>query len=200
MPHEQGLDLKGLVSLIKQHCLASDTGTLFLLTEKSATVKLVLLNGEIAALSYQSIRGEEAILPISQVQHCKTRYYAGVKLLPINKDLPKTDIILDLLQGKDKQAIDPTDTTQIITERSTQSDSSETVVKTLDAVLSILIDETTEFMGPFASVLCKKYMASANNPPTIKEIHTALRQLADDIRDESKSMQLEQNVLQRIQL
>ena len=198
MPHDTGFDRQGLIAQIKLHCEAGDTGTLFLLTEQSATVKLVLSEGDIVALSYQSIRGEDAIEPISQLQHCKLRYYAGVKLLPVNNKLPDTETILDLLQGGTTQ--EATITTQIIAPATPPSTQSKTIRDTLENVLTILTEEATEFLGPFAAVLCKKYLESASNPPSLEAINLALHQLAGDIRDETKSSQLERKVLQRIRL
>ena len=199
MPHEKGLDLQDLLARIKQHCLANDTGTLFLLTENNATIKLVIVEGEIIALSYQAIRGEEAIIPISQLRHCKARYYTGVKLLPANQHLPNTETILDLLQEQSKLSPDAAETTKIVAEKPNQADKTEAVNSSFATVLTILIDETTEYLGPFATVLCRKYMERTSHPPTVSQIHTVLRQLAADIGDETKSMQLEQKVLQRIE-
>ncbi|MCW8890845.1 MAG: hypothetical protein OQL20_09330 [Sedimenticola sp.] len=200
MPHDTGLDRQGLITQIRQHCKNRDTGTLFLLTEKRATVKLVIAEGTIAALSYQSIRGEEAILPMSRLLQCSMRYYPGVKLLPANQTLPTTEQIINRLQGGATNEDAVQGNTQILIEKPNRSNLSETVQDALEDVLTILIDETTEFMGPFATVLCRKYMEGAGNPPTLSEIQRALHQLAEDIRDKTKSNQLEQNVLQRIRL
>jgi hypothetical protein len=194
MPQQTVQNLQGLLSLIKRHCLAKDTGTLFLITEKSATIKFVFDEGYIVALSYQSIRGSDAILPISQLRSCKTRYYKGVKLLPATQNLPVTDAILDELEGITYNQ----DTTQFLPLQQNTVDAAKGVGHALQSVLAIVIEETTEFMGPFASVLCKKYMEELSDPPTQDQIHTVLSHLAKDIRDEEKSMQLERNIMLRL--
>ncbi|TVO70501.1 hypothetical protein [Sedimenticola selenatireducens] len=194
MPQQTNQTLQGLVSLIKRHCLENDTGTLFLITEKSATIKLVIDEGDIIALSYQSIRGSDALLPISQLRSCKTRFYKGVKLLPTTQKLPSTDVILDELEGITYNQ----DTTQFLPLQQNTVDAAKGVGHALQSVLAIVIEETTEFMGPFASVLCKKYMGELSDPPTQDQIHTVLSHLAKDIRDEEKSMQLERNIMLRL--
>jgi hypothetical protein len=194
MPQQTDQNLQELISLIRRHCLEKDTGTLFLITEKSAIIKLVIDEGSIIALSYQSIRGSDALFPISQLRSCKTRYYKGVKLLPATPNLPTTDIILDELEGITYNK----DATQLLPSQPHNPDEETSVQHSLQSVLALVIEETTEFMGPFATVLCKKYMDNMSDPPTLNQIHAVLSQLAEDIRDEEKSMQLKRNIILRL--
>ncbi|WP_428604585.1 hypothetical protein [Sedimenticola sp.] len=198
MPPSQDIDLTGLVELIAEHRRKRDTGTLFLVTDRNETIKLVLQEGVIGALSYQSIRGQQALNPIRQINSCKARFYQGVKLLPVNPSLPSTDEIIELLGDSHNQASGQPLERGGKTPPRTATKNTLQMASSLDALRDILVEEATELLGPFARVLCDRYLETATDPPLQAQLQLALNALAQDINDPEKSRQLAHRVMQRI--
>lgn len=136
--------------------------------------QIVLLDGNIVALSCLHQRGKEALLLIRQINPNWFQFIKGSSVT-IDPDLPSTADILNSLSSS--------------TASTSVSLGSTINTPQTDAVLK---ETLAEYMGPVAPMICNKILRQAHN------LDSAIDLLAQEIPDRQQALDFKKQVRQKL--
>lgn len=178
--------IRSLVKLCKERA----SGTLFFNLNTGVSARLVLNRGSIRWVAYSDLRGLAAIDAIREIETARMSFNPNLKLVIGEQDLPSTSEIITQLDNKRRS--DPTEQEEIplITEAVPISpplmEATADRPFELERVRSVLEQESMEYLGPMARVLCADYLKSMPSYLSHAQVRQVIGALAQDINNERK--------------
>jgi hypothetical protein len=182
--------IRGLVKLCKERA----SGTVFFNLDNGESARLVLNRGEICWVAFGNLRGEPAIDSIHTIDTGRLYFNPNLKLSIGEQKLPSTRQILKrftsrsdaLAPDQDEPDRDVPIVTDVVSAGPSAVDAGGDRPFQLERVRLALENESMEYLGPMAKVLCHDYL----KPMPTQLSHTQVRQLisalVQDIHDERK--------------
>ncbi len=194
---------------LKQLCEAKCSGIVFMMAEKNIMLQIVLTEGDIVSVVYQTKRGTEAL---ELIQSFEFIHFTLFNFIPRNASAnkPKVDLNLpprsDILESirQTGQSISQTEGMTFINievpagiGKSTQRAYSENVIThNLTKVIEIVVNELTFYLGPIAPMVCDEHL---NNAIELSDVLDSLDKIASAIDDDASEVKFKQQVIKKLQ-
>ena len=186
--------LRSLVNLCKEKA----SGTLFFNLDTGVSARLVLNQGSIRWIAYSDLRGEPAIDAIKQIEMARMSFNPNLKLVIGDQGLPATaEIIKRLDPGRSRsvsEAAIPVVTEAVSLEPPVAAEAGVDRPFEMDNVRRVLEQESMEFLGPMARILCADYLKSMPSRLTHAQVRQLISSLMQDINNANKSQDFEARV------
>ncbi|HEW98527.1 MAG TPA: DUF4388 domain-containing protein [Beggiatoa sp.] len=147
--------------MAKIHHLSSkgQTGTLFITSDEGHLVRIVLNDGRITYLVFDTQhRGYDAIPLINTIKFGRLQFAEGVFETAQEVPLPSTNEIFKLFQETEQGNLDIAATVV--------SDISPNLIKAAEQIKKALAN----YIGPFAAIVCDEYIDNINNTTGFRTI------------------------------
>ncbi|MEJ2589812.1 MAG: hypothetical protein P8178_00180 [Candidatus Thiodiazotropha sp.] len=186
--------LRSLVNLCKEKA----SGTLFFNLDTGVSARLVLNRGSIRWVAYSDLRGEPAIDAIKQIVTARMSFNPNLKLVIGNQGLPATAEIIKRLDParsrSEPEAAIPvvTDAVSIAPPAAVEAGADRPFE--LDDVRWVLEQESMEYLGPMARILCADYLKSMPSHLSHAQVRQLIGSLMQDINNAHKSQEFEARV------
>ncbi len=189
MAEHQTVNNRELAAEITRLCRAGASGTVFLATGESHQARLVLQQGRIVCAHLGRDEGESAIRAIAALPSGQFAFNPELQLVSKMQPMPDTETLLQILQAG-VIAADRVPPAQVEPATAGLPGNGE--------IVQVLIEESTEYLGPMALVICQEYLRQC--PPTMTEMHIrqVVRQVQQDINDTDKAERFRASVFQRL--
>jgi hypothetical protein len=177
--------IKALVSL----CRERSSGTVFYNLNNGLTARIVLNRGEISWVAFGEHRGIDAIEEISLIDSGRMSFNHTLKLAIGKQNLPSTPEILKIINTlgnieRKSRAKASYQATQKPNSTRNASTSGKTFDK--DRVCEIIVNESIEYIGPIAKIVCTEYMKSQPDMISLNSLRKLIDIIVLDINDDSK--------------
>lgn len=174
-----------LLMEIRRLCNEKQTGTLFITSEDSHLARIVLNEGHINFLVFDTkYRGYDAIYLISRIKSGRLQFVEGVFETTQEVPLPTTDHIFHLF-GEEES---------ISTETSPLPPIPPQLREAVDHVKKAL----ATYIGPFANIICEEYLEENKNIRTLDDISAMIEIVASEIGDSQTEQVFKTEVKQEI--
>jgi hypothetical protein len=177
--------IRSLVKLCKERA----SGTLFFNLNTGVSARLVLNRGSIRWVAYSDLRGQPAIDAIKEIEAARMSFNPNLKLVIGEQALPSTSEIIAQLDYKKRSDSSEQAIPVVSDEISINPPSMEPTVDRpfeLERVRSVLEQESMEFLGPMARVLCADYLKSMPSHLSHVQVRQLIGALTQDINNERK--------------
>jgi hypothetical protein len=184
--------IRALVTL----CKDKSSGTVFYNLNSGVSARLVLNHGEICWVAFGELRGEEAIEEIRLIDSGRMSFNPSLKLAIGKQSLPATPEILRAINSRSHDHETHSHDLDLGSTTSTL-DTSETIIgKSYDKreVCKIVGEQSLEFIGPMAKVLCAEYTKSMSAQIGLNDVRKVINAIAQDIDDTHKAQLFKDNV------
>jgi hypothetical protein len=185
------LDHQKFIRALVTLCKDKSSGTVFYNLDSGLSARLVLNHGEICWVAFGELRGEEAIKEIRSIQSGRMSFNPSLKLAIGKQSLPTTPDILraintrNLNHGLDLGSTTSTlETSEVITGKSYDK----------QEVCKVAEQQSLEFIGPMAKVLCAEYTKSMSARIGLNDVRKLINTIARDIDDTHKARLFKDNV------
>ena len=177
MSEHETLENRELVKKIISLCQQRASGTVFIVTEDNHLARIVLIKGEIVCASLQRLEGVAVIRALSNMASGAFGFNPELQVVTKKQALPDTASLLETLQSGD-----------IYLKQRAAVESAPLGAKlpSTPEILNVLVQESTEFLGPMASILCQEYIQDLTAPVSEGNIQHVIRQLERDINHPDK--------------
>ena len=175
-----------LVEEIANLCRQRSSGTIFIATPDNQLAKLALVDGEIVCASLRRLHGVEVIKAIAVLESGQFGFNPDLQLVTKREHLPDTETLIGILRSSQSSA-PPVDTELAGLLPENQASNAD--------ITQILIRESTEYIGPMATVICQEYMQEQPPFPNQHQINQVIHRLEQDINDADKAIKFRQAVL-----
>ncbi|MCH9638938.1 MAG: hypothetical protein K0U40_05540 [Betaproteobacteria bacterium] len=176
-----------VVNEIENLCLTQSSGTIYLTNEKGVMAQILLMEGNIVDIRYQSMRGIEALELIFKSIRFGFLKFAeqnqSVIKSMVDTSLPPTDHILEKLNKYSKNVAK----VRVFKEISNDK---------LARASEIVIAELTVYLGPMAAMVCDEYLENAKD---LMSVMGSLDRIANEIGDSAKEIEFKRLVTENIQ-
>jgi hypothetical protein len=191
-----------LIRRLLKLCKERASGTVFFNLDNGESARLVLNRGEICWVAFRDLRGEPAIDDIREIDSARLNFNPLLKLAIGEQKLPSTREILKRFTSRGDDAVPDHDVpdhdvpivTDVVSPGPSAVDAGGDRPFQLEQVRLVLENESMEYLGPMAKVLCGDYL----KPMPTQLSHTQVRQLigalVQDIHDERKGQRFMQRV------
>ncbi|MES9852683.1 MAG: hypothetical protein ABW170_12745 [Candidatus Thiodiazotropha sp. L084R] len=171
--------IKALITL----CRDKSSGTVFYNLESGISARMVLNHGVITWVACGELRGEEAVDAIRLIDSGRMSFNPSLKLTIGKQSLPTTPEILREINTRNfNSAV----TDSFKTSANVPSESIVGNSYNKEDVCRIVVQESIEFIGPIAKVICADYMKSMPSQIGVKNIRNLIDSIALDINDDIK--------------
>ena len=185
--------IRGLIKL----CRDKASGTVFLNIEDGNSARLVLNQGVIRWAAFKDLRGVPAIDAISEIGAARLKFNPVLKLSIGEQQLPSTPEVLKRLnshasveQGEDEEV--PT-ITDVVSSKPPLDTGGDRPFK-LNQVRGVLEQESMEYLGPMARLICGDYLKSLPADLSLLQVRQVMNALLQDINDEQKGQRFMERV------
>lgn len=184
MSESSSLTNHEIVDAIARLCAQRASGTVFIVTPENRLARMVLQQGRIVCANLGRDNGVDVCKAIANLARAQFSFNDQLQLVTGNQDMPDTAELLQIMRSGNAG----------------QKASGHSAEEGLGSheVLRILIEETTEFIGPMARVICQEYMQQCPPRPGRAHIQQVLQRLEQDINDGAKAEQLRNRVGARL--
>ena len=159
------------------HRLSSEgqTGTLFITSDEGHLVRIVLNEGRITYLVFDTRhRGYDAIPLINTIKFGRLQFAEGVFETAQEVPLPSTDEILKLFKETGTGHLD------IAAPKKVASQVSSNMIKAAEQIQNALAN----YIGPFAAIVCDEYLDNINTGlQTVDEVMAMIEAISLEIDD-----------------
>lgn len=189
MSERESIENRELVKKIIELCQQQASGTIFIATADNHLAKVALIEGEIVCASLHRLNGLDAIRALAGLPSGVFGFNPDLQLVTQKQALPDTDSLLQILQSG------------VVYSRQYDAASSHQESENLPAkseIMKVLVEESTEYLGPMASIICQEYFQEFPAPMTLGNIQHVIRQLERDISNAEKAETFRSTVLKRL--
>lgn len=189
MSEHEKLENRDLVKRIISLCQQQASGTVFIVTEDNHLARVVLIQGKIVCASLQRMEGIKAIKALSNLASGAFGFNPDLQVVTRKQILPDTNSLLQILQSG------------VVNQSPLQTDGSSQQVAQLPAspeILHVMVQESTEYLGPMASILCQEYMQDLPDAINLSHIQQVIRLLERDINNPEKADKFNSAVRNRL--
>ncbi|MES9981037.1 MAG: hypothetical protein ABW115_22480 [Candidatus Thiodiazotropha sp. 6PLUC6] len=174
--------IKALITL----CRDRSSGTVFYNLESGVSARMVLNQGVITWVACGELRGEEAIDAIRLIDKGRMSFNPSLKLTIGKQRLPTTPEILREINTRDfnSEAIDQPQKTAASSPDNSRVTTGNSFSR--EDICKVVVEESIEYIGPIAKVLCADYMKSMPAQIDVRNIRKLIDSMAMDINDEVK--------------
>lgn len=189
MIEKKALKNKELMQEIIGLCRQYESGTVFIATADNHLARLVLINGEVEFASMHRLKGIDAIRELASLSSGLFGFDPDLQLVTQKQDLPDTESLIQILQSGVAYS------RQYGQAKPQQND--EQLLPRVK-VMDILVEESTEYLGPMAAIICQDYMQKLTGAINSTDIQQVIRQLEQDINNTEKAQKFRAAVMARI--
>ena len=186
--------LRSLVNLCKEKA----SGTLFFNLDTGVSARLVLNRGSIRWVAYSDLRGEPAIDAIKEIATARMSFNPNLKLVIGDQGLPATaEIIKRLDPGRSRgvpEAAIPVVTEAVSIDPPAAVEAGADRPFELESVRRVLEQESMEYLGPMARILCADYLKSMPSHLSHAQVRQLIGSLMQDINNTHKRQEFEARV------
>ena len=191
MLEKKKLENKALMAEIVSLCQHHESGTIFIATADNRLAKMALIEGEIVCASIQRLKGMDAIQELKALNSGVFGFNPGLQLVTEKHDLPATDIVLEMLQSS---AAIP------VQSPPGAGAGSDELTLAYATIKEVLVNESTEYLGPMAAVICQDYLQPLEKSLTSSMLLQVIRQIEMDINNTDKSKKFRHAVTSKLGL
>ena len=185
--------IRGLLKLCKERA----SGTVFFNLDNGESARLVLNHGEICWVAFRDLRGEPAIDDIREIDSARLNFNPLLKLAIGEQKLPSTrEILKRFTSGGDETTPDhdvPI-VTDVVSPGPSVVDAGGDRPFHQEQVRRVLENESMEYLGPMAKVLCGDYLKPMPTQLSHAQVRQLIGALVQDIHDERKGQRFMQQV------
>jgi hypothetical protein len=164
------LNYQELIAEVHRLFINKQTGTVFITTSDNHLVRLVLNQGEIVHLVYDTNhRSYDAIPLIRQIQAGRLQFAKGIFEAADEIPLPPTKELLYVLKGEDNN--------NLVTSPPKKTDSQ------FDEAISEIKRTLSSHIGPIAGLICEEYIETAGGIQNLNAVDTMIDNVAKEIGD-----------------
>ncbi len=173
--------LEEIYRLISQ----KETGTIFITSNDGHLIRIVLNNGHITSLIYDTKhRGFDAIPLIQKLTFGRLQFAEGIFETDQEVPLPDTENLLSLLRGEE--------VTDVKTGISLPTSSH------FDNRIEYIKKKLATYIGPFAVIVCDEYLEKAGPINTIDNLMQMIDQIAKEIDNLNEEQVFKKECKQKI--
>lgn len=191
MSERKALDNKELINEIINLCRQHASGTVFIATAENKQARIVLIEGEIVCASMHRLDGIEVIRMLASLPSGIFGFNPDLQLVTRKQSLPDTESLIQILQSGGAQS----NQVQVA-----NSDTEAALLPARSKIMEVLVQESTEFLGPMATVICQDYLQKLTESINPSNIQQVIRQLEQDINDTDKAQKFRAAVMMRLGL
>jgi hypothetical protein len=191
------VDQREFVQALVTLCKDKSSGTVFYNLNSGASARLVLNHGEICWVAFGELRGEEAIDEIRLIDdNGRMNFNPSLKLAIGKQSLPTTPEILRAINARSRGHETHNHDLDLGITTSTLETSETIIGKSYDKweVYTIVEEQSLEYIGPIAKVLCAEYTKSMPAQIGLNDVRKIINAIARDIDDKFKAQQFKDNI------
>jgi hypothetical protein len=176
--------IRELVMLCKQRA----SGTVFFNLDNGDSARLVLKRGVICWVAYRDLRGEPAIDAIGEIEAARLSFNSLLKMAIGEQILPSTQEIIKGINAQSKAPInqDVPTVTEVVSATTFEDATAADRPFNFDHVRIVLEEESMEYLGPMAKILCADYMKTMPSKLSHAQVRHLISTVVQDINDERK--------------
>lgn len=183
MPQEeQFLPYAQIIEALKRHCIAGDSGTLFITTDANEAIRFVLNSGNIVSMALRRERGMQALDSIRNVRSGRYKFSEeSVYSVDGSQQLPGTKELLTLLLSPSGSSAASSATQR--TRAAIDNKSSVLIAK--DTLRKVIKSELIEQMGPIGGLICEDHLESLPENSKRALVEQLIRNISIEIGSDS---------------
>lgn len=190
MSERRTLQNRELIQEVIDLCQQRASGTIFIVTDDDHLAKVALIEGEIVCADVRRKGGIEAIKALAILPSGIFGFNPDMQLVTKRQTLPDTASLIKLLQSG----------SLYITQAEAVAPNLEvSELPPNSKILHILTEESTEYLGPMATVICQEYLSECPANISKRDIEKVIVRLEQDIDDPDKIYNFHSIVWQRLE-
>lgn len=178
MPEHERLEIQELVERITSLSQQQASGTVFVVTEDNHLARIVLIQGKIVCANLQRKEGIDAIKALSTLASGAFGFNPDLQVVTGKQVLPDTYNLLQILQSAAVQQKQP---------EADEPSPQGIKLPASGEVLHVLVQESTEYLGPMATILCQEYMQELPASMSLANLKHLIHLLERDINHPEKA-------------